>query len=120
MIDEAKINEIWDRANKVEGFDEAQFRKDACGAWIIRNHYGLRDSIYGWEVDHVYPQSLGGDDNDANLRAMQWENNLSKGEDYPSYQAVIQSDGNKNIRQEGQFTVNAALQATLKELYNIQ
>lgn len=120
MIDDQKINEIWERTSKVEGFDPAQFRKDACGAWIIRNHYGLRTSIYGWEVDHVYPQSLGGDDNDANLRAMQWENNLSKGEDYPSYQAVIQSDGNKNIRQDVQFTVNETLQATLKQLYNIQ
>lgn len=118
MIDESKINETWERATKVENFDPSQFRKDACGAWIIRNHYGLHTS-YGWEVDHVYPQSLGGDDNQENLRAMQWENNLSKGADYPSYKVVIQSEGNKNVRLEGQFTVNETLQEILKKLYNI-
>ncbi len=119
MIDESIVNQIWERATRVDGFDPAQFRKDACGAWIIRNHYSLQ-TPYGWEVDHVYPQSLGGDDTLDNLRAMQWENNRSKGSDYPSYQVVIQSDGNKNIRREGQFTVNETLQATLKQLYSIQ
>ena len=120
MIDEKAINGAWENATKVDNFDPNQFRKDPCGAWIIRNHYGQRTSIYGWEVDHVYPQSLGGGDDSDNLRAMQWENNLSKGDDYPSYNAVVQSDGNKNIRQEGQFTVNEALRDTLKTLYDIK
>ncbi len=119
MIEESTVNMVWDKATKVDNFDPAQFRKDACGAWIIRNHYGLQTS-YGWEVDHVYPQSLGGDDNPENLRAMHWENNLSKGADYPSYKAVIQSDGNKNVRLEGQFTVNAERQEILAKLYDIK
>ena len=120
MLDDSKINEAWGNATIVDGFDPAQFRKDACGAWIIRNHYGLRTSMYGWEVDHVYPLSMGGGDDKENLRAMQWENNLSKGDDYPNYKVVIQSDGNKNVRKEGQFTVNEPLQTTLKALYNIK
>lgn len=120
MLDEGLINRIWEKAQKVDNFDPKQFRKDACGAWIIRNHYGLRDSIYGWEIDHVFPQSLGGGDDEANLRAMQWENNMSKGDDYPDYRAVIQSMGNKNVRLEGQFIVNEALRNTLTELYNIR
>jgi len=119
MIDEKTIDIVWDNATKVENFDPKQFRKDACGAWIIRSHYGNRNSIYGWEIDHVYPQSLGGGDDEDNLRAMQWENNLSKGDDYPNYKAVIQSDGNKNIRQEIQYTVNEKLRIILKKLYNI-
>ena len=120
MIDEKAINDAWEKATKVDNFDPNQFRKDPCGAWIIRNHYGQRTSIYGWEVAHVYPLSLGGGDDPDNLRAMQWENNLSKGDDYPSYNAVVQSDGNKNIRQEGQFTVYEALRNTLKTLYDIK
>lgn len=118
-MSEESINKAWEKATKVDGYDPTQFRKDACGAWIIRNHYGLRTSMYGWEVDHVYPLSLGGDDSDDNLRAMQWENNNFKGDDYPSYKAAIQSEGNKNIRIEGQFTVNTALQETLALLYHI-
>ena len=117
---EENINSAWERATKVDNFDSNQFRKDACGAWIIRSHYGQRDSVYGWEVDHVYPQSMGGGDDMENLRAMQWENNMSKGDDYPDYKAVVQSEGNKNVRKEGQFTVNAPLQATLKKLYDIK
>lgn len=120
MIDEKIITEVWNKATVVDNFDPTQFRKDACGAWIIRSHHGQRDSVFGWEVDHVYPESMGGGDEIENLRAMQWENNLSKGNDYPDYKAVVQSDGNKNVRKEGQFTVNAQLQATLKSLYNIK
>ena len=119
MIDDNTINDVWEKATKVVNFDPNQFRKDACGAWIIRNHYGLH-TPYGWEIDHVYPQSLGGDDSHENLRAMHWENNLSKGSDYPSYKAVIQSDGNKNVKMDGQFTVNEALRKTLSRLYNIE
>ena len=117
MFDEKTINEVWEKATTVPTFDPNQFRKDACGAWIIRNHYGVQSSAYGWEIDHVYPQSLGGDDNKLNLRAMHWENNRSKGDDYPSYKAVVQSEGNKNVHIENQFTVNADLQRTLSELY---
>lgn len=120
MFDDVLINAVWGKATKVDGFDPNQFRKDGCGAWIIRNHYGLRDSIFGWEIDHVYPQSLGGDDNIENLRAMQWENNASKGDDYPSYRAVVQSEGNKNVYVNVQFTVNQSRQNILASLYNIK
>lgn len=120
MFSQEDINRAWATATKVDNFDPAQFRKDACGAWIIRSHYGQRDSIYGWEIDHVFPQSLGGGNDEANLRAMHWENNLSKGDDYPSYKVVVQSEGNKNVRKEGQFAVNESLQEQLKTLYNIR
>lgn len=120
MFSQEDIDRVWERATKVNDFDPTQFRKDACGAWIIRSHYGQRDSIFGWEIDHVYPQSLGGGDDDMNLRAMQWENNISKGDDYPSYKVVVQSEGNKNVRKESQFTVNESLQGQLSQLYDIR
>jgi 5-methylcytosine-specific restriction endonuclease McrA len=120
MFDQNDVDRAWDNATKVDNYDPDQFRKDVCGAWIIRNHYGQRNSIYGWEIDHVYPQSLGGDNNEENLRAMQWENNLSKGDDYPSYKAVVQSEGNKNVHTDVQYTVNDERQRILSQLYNIQ
>lgn len=119
MFDEKTIEQVWKIASTVEGFNPEIVRKDACGAWIMRNQYGNRNSIFGWEVDHVYPLSMGGDDNIINLRAMQWENNLSKGDDYPVYKSRIQAEGNKNIYKEEQYTVNNNLQSKLKQLYNL-
>ena len=120
MIDERIINEVWEKATVVDNFDPKQFRKDACGAWIIRSHYGQRTSLYGWEVDHIYPQSQGGGDELENLRAMQWENNQAKGDDYPSYKAAVRSEGKKNVYFESQFTVNDILQNQLAQLYNLR
>ena len=55
---EEQIQEAWNRATVVDGYDKDRYRKDACGAWILRNKYGDTDSLYGWEVDHIVPQSL--------------------------------------------------------------
>ena len=65
----------WFKANAVEGNDGNKWRKDACGAWIGWRFYGDRDSEYGWEIDHINPN---GSDGDANLRALQWQNNVRK------------------------------------------
>lgn len=48
---------------------------------------------------------------------MHWENNLSKGDDYPAYKTAVHADGNKNVHQEGQYTVNKSLQQELNKLY---
>ena len=118
MFNEKTIEQVWELARTVEGFNPDMVRKDACGAWIMKNQYGNRDSIYGWEIDHVYPLSMGGTDDIINLRAMQWDNNLSKGDDYPVYKSKVQSEGNKNIYIEEQYTVNDNLQEKLRQLYN--
>lgn len=120
MTDEEKKEYCWNHAQIVEGYDKDTIRKDACGAWILKAHYGMRDSAFGWEVDHVFPVIMGGDDFEQNLRAMQWKNNESKGDDYPEYTSVIQSEGIKNIEKESNCTVNISLQQTLYEYYNKQ
>lgn len=117
MFTEDLIQQVWNKAIVVEGYDSQNIRKDACGAWILRTQYGFRDSDYGWEIDHVFPEALGGDDELSNLRAMHWENNVSKADDYPSYRTVVKSEGNKNVHFEGQYAVNEALQQQLHELY---
>ena len=124
---EEQIQAAWNRATVVEGFDKNRYRKDACGAWIIRNKYGDTDSLYGWEVDHIVPQSLLRDkgfsdsliDNSLNLRALQHENNASKQDDYPSYTAVVTSEGTENVRVTKFLEVNIKKQEALKKLYNI-
>ena len=124
-IDSMK-QKVWEKGQKVEGFDPGLYRKDPCGAWIVWDKYGVQDNIYGWEIDHIYPQSrlekLGfGEDAISdlqNLRPMQHQNNASKGDDYPSYVAVVTSEGNKNIMKESSLTVNPTTREVLNKLYH--
>lgn len=122
-----QINGAWGKAQIVDGYDPLRFRKDACGAWIIYDKYGITDSPYGWEVDHIVPRSLleqmrvpEDSINDAqNLRALQWQNNRNKGDYYPSYMSKVMADGNNNIYRSQAMTVNAKVQEKLRQLYNL-
>lgn len=124
---EKQKKEVWEKAKKVEGYDPATFRKDACGAWMVWDRYGDRDNLYGWEIDHVVPRILlkekGIDDvrtdDLLNLRALQCRNNIGKGNDYPAYTACVTSDGNKNVERYFPLTVNARRRAKLNELYHL-
>lgn len=113
---EQKIQNVWNKGLVVDGYDSSKYRKDFAGAWIQRDKYGLQE-IYGWEIDHVYPESKGGDEQIINLRPMQWENNRSKANDYPNYKAVVTSDGNTNVSKEENKTVNDDLQKKLKTIF---
>lgn len=115
-MDDKIIDQVWEKARKVDGLAPSLFRKDACGALIMRDKYGL-ENPFGWEVDHIFPKSLGGDDNIVNLRALHYLNNRNKADDYPSYTAVIRFDGKKNVDEEHNLTVNQKIRAKLKSLY---
>lgn len=117
-MDDKILDAVWSRATAVDGCDPVSVRKDCCGALIMRSAYGDRDSDYGWEVDHIFPEALGGDDNIRNLRPMHWENNVSKGDDYPTYGAVVKAVGNKNVRIHEIFTVNKKIVSELDKIYN--
>ena len=118
-INDELIQRIWEKGIVKEGFDPNVARQDACGAWILRNQFANTDSLYGWEIDHVYPLALGGGDEEDNLRPMQWKNNRSKGSDYPSYSSSIKGFGNENKEAEGHYTVNEGLRRKLSQLYHI-
>ena len=55
-----------------------RFRKDICGAWIMRTDFGNRESKFGWEIDHIISSEAGGSDESFNLRPMQWKNKLAQ------------------------------------------
>lgn len=109
---------IWQKANEVEGYDPSKYRKDCCGAWIAYAKYGDTSNPYGWEIDHVYPKVRGGDNHEENLRPMNWLNNRSKGDDYPSYKSSVKADNNRNIQSEEIFTVNTTLQTIIRKIYD--
>lgn len=113
------IDYVWNQGLVEEGYDSDLFRKDAAGAWMSRSEYGNRDSKFGWEIDHIYPIALGGDDEEGNLRPMQWENNLSKGDNYPDYVAVAVAEGSQNIDKPSSRTINKSVQERLQHLYSL-
>lgn len=93
--DEDTIQSVWEKGTTVPRYDSNIYRKDQCGAWIRRDAYGDRDTIFGWEIDHIDPD---GGDNLSNLRPLQWKNNVVTGEG--RLQCPVTSDGNKNVERE--------------------
>jgi 5-methylcytosine-specific restriction endonuclease McrA len=81
----------WRKAQIVTGHDPAITRKDTCGAWIKWADYGNTFSQFGWEVDHIYPVSLGGTDQPSNLQALHWQNNRAKGNSITGFTCAVKA-----------------------------
>lgn len=73
-----EIEAVWQKGSTVSGNSPSEWRKDECGAWILRTAYGNRTSKYGWEIDHITSIDHGGSDALSNLRPLQWGNNAAK------------------------------------------
>lgn len=119
--------QVWEKGQIVDGFNPDMYRKDPCGAWIVWDRYGVRDSLYGWEIDHIFPQATLQEkgvpaaliDDLRNLRPMQHENNASKSDDYPSYTAVVTSEDKMNIHKDSYLAVNEVTRNILSQLFNL-
>ena len=126
-LSEKEKDRIFRKARKIEGLDADEWRMDACNAIIHRSSFGRDDEFFGWEVDHIVPKSLLEEngvpqdliDDFQNLRPLNWRNNVSKGNDYPSYKVEIQSEdgGESNVIRSRRRTVNQVKQKELRELY---
>lgn len=87
-----KIQQVWEKGTYVTN----EWRKDACGAWIHRDHYGHTETDYGWEIDHIIPKARGGSDDLSNLRPLHHMNNRAKAEGRTD--CVVTSKGNTNVQ----------------------
>ena len=90
------IQRVWRKGIIIQYYAADDWRKDDCGAWIGSKYYGNRQSPYGWEIDHIQPESEAGGDELSNLRLLQWENNAGKQD--KRLVCVVTSSGNENIR----------------------
>ena len=127
IISEHIKKRVWEKGVIDPLYPKDMVRKDACGAWIIWADFGKRESPFGWEIDHIYPEALyklhnatsNAINNIENLRPLHWKNNHSKGANYPTYQAAVRADGDKNVDSVRTFEVNAKVQQRLKCLLHV-
>ena len=119
------IKNVWEKGLIINDYDKTIIRQDACGAWIRFDKYGDRGSVFGWEIDHIYPKSKLRErkvpdeeiDSMDNLRPLNWVNNDSKGIDYPVYHAKIKAVGDKNEECDDEYTVNENIQNNIDQLF---
>lgn len=99
------VEQVWNKAQIVPGYNMSIWRQDFAGAWIRRDQYGIQSS-FGWVIGHLLPQSRGGADELLNLVPLHWRNNETKGNDELEFQTSITSKGNRNIERRRQWIVN--------------
>jgi hypothetical protein len=71
---EQQIQSTWENGLVVEKVNPTKWRKDACGAWIAREHYDDCGSCFGWVIEEVDPDGAQAGAEPTNLRPCQWKN----------------------------------------------
>ncbi len=93
------IEQVWQKAQTVDGRDPKEWRKGFVGTWIKRDSYGKADD-YGLEIAHMKQVAKGGADKLDNLWAIHWKNKIAKGDDYPTFKTTVTAQDDKNVEAE--------------------
>jgi 5-methylcytosine-specific restriction endonuclease McrA len=78
-LDHQRKLAAWSRCRNIPNFDPNVWRWDSYGQPIKWTDHGNRQSLHGWEIDHIVPRAKGGADEHHNLQALHWRNNVVKG-----------------------------------------
>ena len=100
---EEEKRKIWRKADTDPYNDPDLWRKDQCGAWMYWPNYGAASAgeshtSYKWQIDHVKPESKGGEDIVSNARPLQWYNNDCR--QNGRLKKKIIAEGTKNVEVE--------------------
>jgi len=76
------IEAVWNKSQVIESKNSFIYRSDILGNTLYRGSYG-KQSIMGWEIDHIKPVSKGGTDDIDNLQILNTGANIKKGDIYP-------------------------------------
>ncbi|MBD3277769.1 MAG: HNH endonuclease [Candidatus Aegiribacteria sp.] len=77
MPKKCRKDRVWDKAKKIRGKDPKLYRKDPYGNVMYYRSYG-KNTIMGWEEDHIKPKKHGGSDSVRNLQAINTKTNRQK------------------------------------------
>ena len=75
VFDDETVQQVWDKGRAVHDREPEVWRKDACGAWIRREHYGREHSEYGWKIANISSGTPGEVDN---LRPFHLQNDFDR------------------------------------------
>lgn len=70
-----------------KSFSKASKVKDFAGREIMKGAYNDRNSTYGWNLDHILPQSKGGKTTESNLICCHILTNDEKADKFPCFSA---------------------------------
>lgn len=87
MNNKKKAFDIW---NKTFGKNQ-QLAEDFSGRKIDKSGYGNNNHKYGWNLEHIYPSSQGGKNNEENLTICHILTNREKGNKFPTFKANNQN-----------------------------
>lgn len=65
------VDQVWQHGRVIPDADAAVWRQDACGAWMMRDHFGRFDSEFGWKIEKVAPAP---EHKTGLLRPFNWRN----------------------------------------------
>lgn len=71
----------------IKNFGRTTKAMDFAGREIYKGAYDDRNSEYGWNVDHIYPESKGGKTADHNLICCSIKTNDEKADSFPTFNA---------------------------------
>jgi hypothetical protein len=74
------IDAVWAHGRVMPEADPERWRQDACGAWMRREHFGSKDSDFGWHMEQVAP---GSGESADNLRPFNLHNRYDIGDGRP-------------------------------------
>ena len=76
-FDDETVQAAWEKGRATSNMEATSWRKDECGAWMRREHYGNENSEYGWKIESVAPGPGAPDDVDS-LRPFHLENGFDR------------------------------------------